>query len=490
MARVRRDVWKLDAQDETLVWYARAVAAMRGRPVSDPTSWRFQAAIHDYDPSTDPFSHNPDPLPPQAIQAKYWFQCQHGTWFFLPWHRMYLYFFEQIVLAEVKKLGGPEDWALPYWNYSASDETRRLPLAFRDPADPSTNPLYTDRHLDCNTGGINYAPPRTVNLRRALTQADFSTKSKATTNFGGFPTPFEHNGGGFGELEIVPHGAMHINIGGPDPRPGRHGWMSDPSTAALDPIFWLHHANIDRLWQVWLNRAVTPPHQNPTDNAWCNQVPFTFIDPATGQATTKVPQDVLDTTTLGYTYEDTSDPLAAAPPAALLGSPASGTEEEAMSDTIPPEMVGASETNVQVSNTHTRIHVPVRGHKGVLGRRNALAAAAGTVSRHLLQLENLTAPAVANSYEVYVNIPEGGDPDQHPERFAGIVDLFGIAKASRASDQHPGTGLTYTLDISDIYNELSSRGDWDPNNIHVSLVPVHEAEGEPVTVGRVSLHVA
>jgi hypothetical protein len=33
------------------------------------------------------------------------------------------------------------------------------------------------------------------------------------------------------------------------------GWMLDPSLAALDPIFWLHHANVDRLWEVWLQRA-------------------------------------------------------------------------------------------------------------------------------------------------------------------------------------------------------------------------------------------
>jgi hypothetical protein len=28
--------------------------------------------------------------------------------------------------------------------------------------------------------------------------------------------------------------------------------MVRPETAAQDPIFWLHHANIDRLWERWL----------------------------------------------------------------------------------------------------------------------------------------------------------------------------------------------------------------------------------------------
>ena len=33
---------------------------------------------------------------------------------------------------------------------------------------------------------------------------------------------------------------------------GVGGWMSAFATAAQDPIFWLHHANIDRLWEAWL----------------------------------------------------------------------------------------------------------------------------------------------------------------------------------------------------------------------------------------------
>ena len=27
--------------------------------------------------------------------------------------------------------------------------------------------------------------------------------------------------------------------------------MTDPTTAAFDPVFWAHHCNIDRLWWIW-----------------------------------------------------------------------------------------------------------------------------------------------------------------------------------------------------------------------------------------------
>ena len=48
----------------------------------------------------------------------------------------------------------------------------------------------------------------------------------------------------FGELESTPHNWVHVDLA---------GLMESPATAGQDPIFWLHHANIDRLWEVWLS---------------------------------------------------------------------------------------------------------------------------------------------------------------------------------------------------------------------------------------------
>ena len=112
--RVRRDVSTLDEWDESLVWYAKAVARMRERPIADPTSWRYQAAIHDYIRDADPYAQPDDELPSGAEQEKFWRQCQHFSWFFLPWHRWYLKYFEEIAGATITELGGPGDtWALP-----------------------------------------------------------------------------------------------------------------------------------------------------------------------------------------------------------------------------------------------------------------------------------------------------------------------------------------------------------------------------------------
>src|ERR1051326_3355587 len=107
--RVRQDVWKLTRTDKwhpTLLWYAKAIAEMQTRPINDPTSWRYQAAIHDYIPGQDPLATPGDVLPSDA--DKFWAQCQHVSWFFLPWHRMYLFHFEQIIADTLVKLGGDD----------------------------------------------------------------------------------------------------------------------------------------------------------------------------------------------------------------------------------------------------------------------------------------------------------------------------------------------------------------------------------------------
>ena len=94
---------------------------MKALPPSNPSSWSYQANIHGTQ-MAQPWS----PL---------WQTCEHHTDFFWPWHRMYLYWFEQIV----REQSGDPDFALPYWDYS--DPTRQyLPFAFRDPQSPLYDP--------------------------------------------------------------------------------------------------------------------------------------------------------------------------------------------------------------------------------------------------------------------------------------------------------------------------------------------------------------
>ena len=183
--RVRKNVKKLAGGQDELFWYAKAVADMQKRPATDPTSWRYQSGVHGYNRLSDPNGNLPEPLPPAPEQKRFWNQCQHQTWYFLPWHRGYLAYFEQIVAAAVVKAGGPPNWALPYWNYSAPDPSARLlPDAFVKPTlpDGSDNPLFVpgrnsntnDFHIDDDTVSLEcltHSPFQRVRIRLAASMA-------------------------------------------------------------------------------------------------------------------------------------------------------------------------------------------------------------------------------------------------------------------------------------------------------------------------------
>ncbi|HEV7787072.1 MAG TPA: tyrosinase family protein, partial [Thermoanaerobaculia bacterium] len=55
----------------------------------------------------------------------------------------------------------------------------------------------------------------------------------------------------FAQMEGSPHGAAHVSFAGS---------ISQIGTAAKDPLFFMLHANVDRLWALWqwLNRRTDP----------------------------------------------------------------------------------------------------------------------------------------------------------------------------------------------------------------------------------------
>jgi tyrosinase len=480
--RTRQDVWKLDEWHPTLLWYARAIGEMQRRTINDPTSWRYQSAIHDYVIGNDPNASASDVLPPPLEQQRFWRQCQHSSWFFLPWHRMYLAFFEQIVAATVRLLGGPADWALPYWNYSDSSNpnARLLPPAFRatNLPDGSENSLRVEQRGVGVNEGEEFIFDEDVDLVVCLTEESFiSAPFGGDPGFGGRRTVFNHSGGPAGDLERVPHGSMHVAVG------GDFGWMSAFDTAALDPIFWLHHCNLDRLWTVWLNRD--SQHLNPVESQWLTSVSFDFHDGNGGEVSMTCLQ-VTDTiaSPLSYQYQDVSDPLGVPPTEAARRS--------GMEDSRIPEMVGATDQPLTLTGESATARVPVSQPTGP-----ASPSESGALPKRVfLNIENITSTGQPGSYLVYLNVPPGEDPRDHKELFAGLLPMFGVTESSDATRDHPANGLHYALEITHIVRLLESRKEWDPNAMHVTFVPQRRptagretaAARAPVRVGRISLY--
>jgi tyrosinase len=120
----------------------------------------------------------------------------------------------------------------------------------------------------------------------------------------------------------------------------------------------------------------------------------------------------------------------------------------------------------------------------------SLAAAASTAApdRVFLNLENIRGLTDSTVFQVYVGLPDGANPADHPDLLAGSVALFGVRKASLADGEHGGEGLTSALEITHIVDALHLRNALDVNALDVRIVPVNPVpEGAQISIGRVSI---
>lgn len=459
---VRRDIWTLQPDDPIVTGYANGVKMLRERLPEVATSWIYQAAMHGTE---------------ARPQKPLWNQCQHGTWFFLPWHRMYLYHFEEIIREAVIESGGPDDWALPYWNYGLPGSNATLPLAFRSPklgnGDP--NPLYEARRAP----GINSGaalPPRVTSAVQALARPNFV----GAAEFGGGVTEAAQFSQQTGRLENTPHNAVHTTVG---------GLMGNILTAAQDPIFWLHHANIDRLWTVWVRDGA---HKDPGAPRWREHT-FSFFDQFGHEVSMKC-EKVLDTAAdLHYTYEE--------PPTAPPKIPTKGTEKAPIESAKvaelqeDPEMVGATSEAFELVGKPVTVEVPIDAQAaGDLGPGQH-------VYLNVEEIEGERNPGVV--YGIYVDLPPGASADLEAAHHVGNLTFFGIEGTRAPQGDEHAHGLRGAMEISPFAAELAARGEWGGHSLGVSFRPVGlippenpdpndlvaspEHPDVPVRIGRVSV---
>jgi tyrosinase len=498
VARTRREIYSLgQTWNDTVLWYAKAIKELRPRPITRKASWRYLAAMHDFDSQQwidFRYLSASEALPPEPEQNVYWKQCQHGSWYFLPWHRAYLLSFEEIVGATVKALGGPDDWALPYWNYSSQSNASALnvPPAFlaRTMPDGSDNPLF----VTARSGrSLN---PDYVRLDTQLSDGDFVGIDQGPhAGVGGPNTPFMDHGDTEGLIEAQPHDMVHGQLG------GRGGLMAYTTMAALDPIFWLHHANIDRLWEVWRQRD--PANKNPTDAAWLNgpsrKRRFAIFGPDEKDRAAN-PKDVLSTKDIGYTYDDTSDPLKGVTRRGrrlqdIQHRQPFGIAEQERPQAMPLggkfELMGSNDKSLALGpeTATARVKLASRAVKSLTGSFSATAShpdTPGEPDRVFLKLENITGKDGSGLFDVFVRGPGAGAGQDHTQ--VGSISLFGLERASARKGSHAGMGLTKTLEITKAVDALH-QDKVNLNELEVSIVPRSEVRREDqIKVGQITLY--
>ncbi|HEX3152229.1 MAG TPA: tyrosinase family protein [Gemmataceae bacterium] len=459
--RTRRSVFSLTAP---IADYRTGVGVMKTRSATDPTSWIYQANMH-----------GTYTAPPAGAL---WNQCQHGSFFFLSWHRMYLYFFERIV----RKACGNNAFALPYWNYTSQTlSARQLPLAFRQPTfNSSPNPLYDAAR---NTGINSTANPAALSYSATLFSTafgytNFASAGGSGASFGGqtLAAP-AHFAGPHGQLESQPHDIIHGLLGG-------SGDMGDPNRAARDPIFWLHHANIDRLWKRWLQQG--GGRVNPTaNNAWMTHE-FEFYD-ENGHKVKLKGSDVLNTVTqLQYRYDD--DPVTFGPAAFAVSAEAAPPKKE-----NPVESVAVAEQQgIALGTRPVRVAVTLKepAKKAVARALGAAAVAADNpITLHLDDVAFDKQPGIY--YEVYLNVPADEDnPEFHNGHFVGNLGFFAKTHEPAAgADPHAamtdgGAKQSHVFDITGLVRELSAEKKWDPEKATITFIPrgLEDSDGHPLEI--------
>jgi tyrosinase len=261
---------------------------------------------------------------------------------FLPWHREFILLFEQDLQAADKALGNDGSLMLPYWDWTAETSP-----------DSAVNPLWADDFLgpdgDSSDGqrvksgpfATSTAPGNSnwvLNVHDPMDNApvDFLQRSlgqdpqapdlptpQQLTNILAVRTydarPWDPTVPGSKSFRNLLEGWVAIKPIGPGPAMHNrvHVWVGGsmlPMSSPNDPIFFLNHCNVDRLWASW--QALHPgedqfPPRNGQAPIGHNRedlmVPWDGRpDPregANGSLPRVTPVNLLDMAQLGYSYE-------------------------------------------------------------------------------------------------------------------------------------------------------------------------------------------
>lgn len=250
---VRKDAHTLTADSPDVRIYREGVRRMKELSESnplDPMGWAQHWAHHSLFCATSDFDK----------------QVHYG-WYFLPWHRAYLFVLEQ----KIRRMLDEPTFALPYWDWTRN---------------PSIPPWYFGADNPLNNTTRMQGP--TDKLPSDFTHVSPAMRAQLFSQFGGRRRSHALDQIE-GTLEQGVHNCVHNWIGGE---------MASFSGAGNDPLFQSQHGQIDRLWSAWTSQD---GDRMPSDTRW-RHYPFFFYGPS-GEMEIIYVEDVIDTEKLGYSYD-------------------------------------------------------------------------------------------------------------------------------------------------------------------------------------------
>ncbi|KAJ3823763.1 tyrosinase [Lentinula raphanica] len=274
--------------------------------------------------------------------------CTHGSVLFPTFHRPYVLLVEQAIQAAAVNIAATytfekaryQDAAMnlrqPYWDWARNPIPPPEVISLNEVTivDPRgqkisvPNPLrrYTFHPIDPSfpepyqswSTTLRHPTSKHANAKENISELEATLKSAGSqlrtktynllTRVHTWPAFSNHTpddgGSSSNSLEGI-HDGVHVDVGGA-------GHMSDPSVAGFDPIFFMHHAQVDRLLSLWsaLNPDVWITDGPSGDGTWTIP-PDTVVGKDTNltpfwntQSSYWISANVTDTSKMGYTYPE------------------------------------------------------------------------------------------------------------------------------------------------------------------------------------------
>ena len=260
-------------------------------------------------------------------------------------------------------------------------------------------------------------------------------------------------------LEGFPHNLVHNYIGGVGPLdPGPYGNMTN-FLSPVDPIFFLHHSNMDRLWDVWTRKQQhlgLPILPKQPDLKTLSDEPFLFYVDAGGLVGPRKAGDFLSTSAFDYAYGPGGfgETLVRTPGAAL---------------------------------TATHAAPPIRG--SVSGNTGTVVVPRAAMRRHLLANAATPAPVL----EVTLARPGGDSASREFDVLVGAP--AGVTKAAPGSPYYAGTiaffgplmagmkmaDVTFAVPLPTTLHAFTAMSAASSQTLTVRVVPTHRGAAPTLT---------
>ncbi|MEM7297635.1 MAG: tyrosinase family protein [Bacteroidota bacterium] len=330
--------------NRVLALYAYGQAIIQSMDCSEPASWFYQGSMHSVPPKDSiPGGDQLCPAYNSGNPFRAWNSCPHmypteKQLNFLTWHRLYTYYYERNIRYYIANGGGgyeglgneiANEFSLPYWDYTNQGQ---MPNFFtinsfsEGDISLTDNPLYEEGRSPTLMMGqpIDYDANDSIAINIEGTVRNLCVQTMGQSlNYDKFLALYDVSEFSRG-LEDRLHNVMHDYIGGAVDEIDKNteiynriyqktakgfGLMGYIPSAGFDPIFFLHHANVDRMMATWeaIYGPITIEEMNQYAGSWDeNGKIYQYWDAATNSwVTYENMQEMLDAAhSINYTYEE------------------------------------------------------------------------------------------------------------------------------------------------------------------------------------------